>query len=878
MCASVLSLAAQKLVGAAPTLVETGTNFRLTYTIDTHDVSDFRAGDIPSGLEVLSGPYASSQSSFQMVNGKTSSSQTVTYTYVLYASAKGVYNIPPAQITANGKRIKSNTLSITVDGDAPGNQQGGGQSGGRNGQRGGQQPKVGNAGSTITSSDLFITTSASKTKVYEQEAILLTYKVYTRVGLNNVSNEAPDLHGFHVQEITLPQQRSLKMEMYKGQAYNTVVWRQYVVFPQRTGDIQIGSVPFEAYVVQRDHTVDPFEAFFNGGSGYIEVKKTVVAPAVTIHVDSLPARPANFSGGVGTFNISATLDKTEVKANEPINLRVVVSGTGNLKLIKEPIVAYPKDFDKYDAKLTDKTKLVANGLEGSMIYDILLVPRHQGKFEIPEIEFVYFDTKKGKYETAKTNGFTINVAKGEGGSHKEEYNKEDIKQLNKDIRHIKTGDAEIKPTDSFFFASTSYWVILAVLILLFISLFVIFRKRAISNADITGMKGKKANKVATRRLKIAAKLMKASDHKHFYDEVLRALWGYVGDKLNIHVAQLTRENISQRLAERDVDENTINLFISALDECEFERYAPGDMAGNMNKTFEAAMTAITTIEHTMKNKSRAAKVTSSVILLLAMTMPVSAQIVAQPTDNVSQEIAEQPADSVPQKVATKAAADSAYLNEDYLSAIDIYENLLETGVSADIYYNLGNAYYRMDDITHAVINYERALLLSPGDEDIRFNLAMARDKTIDRITPRSEMFFVTWYRSLVNMMSVDAWGRTSLFALALAVALALLYLFAERVALRKVGFFGGIVLLLVFIFSNIFAWNQKTRLSERDAAIIISSAVPVKSTPTKSGTDLFILHEGTKVEIIDDTMKDWKEVRVADGKEGWLETSVIELI
>jgi tetratricopeptide (TPR) repeat protein len=227
---------------------------------------------------------------------------------------------------------------------------------------------------------------------------------------------------------------------------------------------------------------------------------------------------------------------------------------------------------------------------------------------------------------------------------------------------------------------------------------------------------------------------------------------------------------------------------------------------------------------------------------------------------------------------TKAEADSAYVQERYQQAAKDYEALLKQGVSADLYYNLGNCYYRMDQMTQAVLNYERALLLSPGDKDIRFNLQMARSKTIDKITPESEMFFVTWYRSLVNVMSVDGWARTALVALIVAIVLALFYLFSDRIWLRKIGFFGGIIALLLFLIGNLFAWQQKSNLTQRTGAIIIKSAVNVKSTPSKNGTDLYILHEGTKVTVTDSSMREWRKIRVADGKEGWLEVSEIEVI
>ena len=556
---------------------------------------------------------------------------------------------------------------------------------------------------------------------------------------------------------------------------------------------------------------------------------------------------------MGTFNLSAQLDKTEVKANNPVNLRIVVSGSGNLKLIKQPVVNLPKDFDQYDAKIEDKTKLTTNGIEGSMVYDMLIVPRHQGKYDIPPVEFTYFDIQSNSYKTLRSQPFTLNVAKGDGSSSVSSYSSEELKQLNQDIRYIKTDNTRLRAVDEFFFGSTFYWISLAVLLAVFISLFIIFRHRAIENANISKMRGKRANKVAVRRLRVADKLLKAGKQSEFYDEVLRALWGYVGDKLNMPVAQLSRENISQQFSERGVDEATLSQFLGALDECEYARYAPGDPRGNMNKVYDAAIQAIMKIEDFLKGKKHIRR-SAVTLVLLFVSISLSAATV------------------------TRQQADSAYAQEHYQQAISDYETLLKQGVSAELYYNLGNAYYRTDQMPKAVLNYERALLLSPGDADIRFNLQMARSKTIDKITPESEMFFVTWYRSLVNLMSVDAWARTALIALAIAIILALAYLFSDRIWLRKVGFFGALLLVVVFLLSNLFAFHQKRKLTYRTGAVIMTTSVPVKSTPSKNGTDLFILHEGTRVTITDNSMKDWKEIRVDDGKEGWIETNKIEII
>ena len=848
---TVLAAFAQQLVGNAPAQVAVGEQFRLTYTINTQNVSGFRAGHIPEELEVLMGPSQSSQSSFQMVNGHTSSSSSVTFTYIVCANKNGTFTIPPAQITVDGKVVRSNPLRIRVSGTA----QSGRSNGGGGGHSANDDFEVRDAGSRISGSDLFIKVSANKKRIHEQEPVLLTYKVYTLVGLTRLDGKMPDMKGFHSQEIPLPREKNFHVEAFNGRPYKTVTWQQWVVFPQMTGKLDIPSIVFEGTVVQQNRDVDPFEAFFNGGSGYVEVKKKITAPGLTLQVDPLPARPANFSGGVGRFSITAQINKTEVKANDPVSLRVIVSGTGNLKLIKEPMVNLPKDFDKYDAKITDQTKITANGVEGSMVYDFMVVPRHQGTFDIPPVEFTYYDTQDNQYKTVKSEGFKLNVAKGSGTAAVSDYS-ESVEQLNKDIRYIKTGNVELRDIDDFFFGSASYLTVLIVMLIAFVSLFVVFRKRAIDNANLSKMRGKKANKVATKRLRAASKLMQQNRSDAFYDEVLRALWGYVGDKLNMPVEGLSRENIQQRLAEREVAEETISKFIAAIDECEFERYAPGDAAGNMNKTFDAAMTAIMDIEEKMKNSKK---------IRLSKTSVVVAFLVAASCLDAA-------------AMATKANADKAYAAEHYQQAIADYEELLKQGANADIYYNLGNAYYRTNNLTRAIINYERAALLAPGDADVRFNLQLARSKTIDKITPESEMFFFNWYRQFVNLMSVDGWAKTALWALALAIVFALTYLFAERLLLRKLGFYGGMLLVLLFVVSNIMAHQQKAKLTHRTGAIVVAPSVQIKSTPSKNGTDLFNLHEGTRIDIIDGSMKQWKEIRIADGKSGWIESSKMEII
>lgn len=834
---------------STPSRVEAGENFRVSFKVTTQDVDDFRSGlHSTDVVEVIAGPYTSSESSFQMVNGHTSSSSSITYTYTLYAAKSGVYNIPAAHARVGGKQISSRPAKVTVVGSA----QGRGNNSPKMHEDDNYQPHMKAAGSAISGRDLFIKVSANKKKVYEQEPILLTYKVYTLVDLTQLEGKMPELTGFHTQEIPLPQQKSFHIERVNGKPYRTVTWSQYVMYPQMTGKMEIPSITFKGIVVQQNRSVDPFEAFFNGGSGYVEVKRNIVAPSIKIDVLPLPHKPANFSGGVGKFNISAQLNKNELKAGDPLSLRIVVGGIGNLKLIKQPVVNFPKDWDKYDPKVTDKTKLTSNGLEGNMIYDILAVPRNQGHYTIPPVELTYYDTSLNQYKTIKTQSFEIEVAKGDGSrSSVVDYSKDQPK----DIKDIKKGEAELHSVDNFFFGSVGYLMSLLIPFAAFVALLVIFRKRAIDNADLVKMKGKKANKIATKRLRQANKLMLAGKTNEFYDEVLRALWGYVGDKLNMPAEKLSRENISEKLQSHNVDDNTISKFLSAIDDCEMMRFAPGDPEGNMNKTFESAMTAIMEIENVMKKKSNKAKASGfSFVLMILMLMPLSANAI------------------------TKQNADVEYAKGNYQQAIKDYQEILKTGVSSEIYYNLGNAYYRTDNITQALLAYERALQLSPGDNDIRFNLQYARSKTIDKITPETEMFFVTWYNSLVNFTSVDRWANTAIVSIVMALLLILVFLFAPQMWARKSGFYGSAVFLLLFAFANLFAFQQKHELETKQGAIVIAPTVNVKKTPAASGTDVFVIHEGTRVDITDRGMKQWRGIKLADGREGWLKTSQIEEI
>lgn len=589
---------------SAPDAVAVGDQFRLSYTVTTQKVRDFRAPSI-KGFDVLMGPSRSQQSSVQIVNGKTTSTSSITFTYILMATTEGSFTILGATITADGNQMISNSVQVNVlPADQAANGAASSGSGGK--QSGGGTTSRASSGTSISSTDLFITATASKTTVYEQEAFLLTYKIYTLVDLRMFDNvKLPDFKGFHSQEVELPNDRRWGLEHYKGRNYQTTIYRQFVLFPQQSGKLTINAARFDASIAKATEVSDPFEAFFNGGRNYVEVKKTILTPQLTIDVKSLPAgKPADFSGGVGEFNITSSINSTNVKTNDAITVKLVISGTGNLKLVSNPEIKFPEDFEVYDPKVDNKFRLTNAGLSGSKVIEYLAIPRNAGTFKIPAVKFSYFDINSNSYKTLTTEEYELHVEKGAGNAAQtiaNFTNKEDLKVLNEDIRFIKQNDVTLTQKGDFFFGSLTYWLFYLIPGIAFIIFFIVYRKQIAANANVAKMRTKKANKVAVKRMKQAGKLLSENKKDAFYDEVLKALWGYISDKLNIPVSRLSKDNIEEELRNYGVDDALIKEFLDALNNCEFARFAPGDDNQAMDKVYSASLEVISKMENSIKH-------------------------------------------------------------------------------------------------------------------------------------------------------------------------------------------------------------------------------------------------------------------------------------
>lgn len=580
---------------SAPSSVILNKPFQLVYTVNA-SAKDLRAPELHD-FDILAGPFESRSSSTQFINGKRSSSSTHTFTYTLMAKKEGTFTIPAATVSVKGNKYTSNGLKIKVlpPDETP--------SGEQSNDRGRVDQPSGNA---ISNDNLFVRTIVSKTNVYEQECIVLTYRLYTLVDVRQFTgSKFPDFTGFLKQDIDLSDNNQLTYEHYNGRNYASAILAQMLLYPQHDGDIKIDDATFDAVVrVQnRSQVRSIFDDFFDT---YTNVTKTLRAPGVTIHVKSLPqGKPASYSGVVGTFDMNSSLTSSSVTTNEAITLKIEIAGSGNMKLIKSPEIEFPAGLEVYDPKVTNQFKNTSSGMSGKKTIEYLIIPRASGTYNIPSVEWSYFDTKTGAYKTLRTEAYTLNVSKGAndtvtGPVGVTYVGKEDVKQLSTDIRYIHTGPVTLTEESELLFGTWRYWLYYLVPLVLTVVLFVFFRKQIRENADIVKVKNKKANKMAQRRLKLAQKLWKEDKKEAFYEEVLKAVWNYLGDKLSMPTSSLNRDNVAGELERRSVPAELIDELVKVLDTCEYARYAPIAGENPMGELYEQVVNLISSLDEKIK--------------------------------------------------------------------------------------------------------------------------------------------------------------------------------------------------------------------------------------------------------------------------------------
>ena len=585
-----------KLTASGPSTVILGRAFQISYTANAK-VSDFKAPAI-TNFDILAGPFKSQSQSTQIINGKMTSSVSITYTYTLEAQEAGTFTIPSASITSGGKKHTSNGLSIKV---LPEDE----KSTDTNSHS--SSATASDSETVISDKNIFIKPILSKTNVYEQEAVKLAYKLYTTMDVVQFSNKSmPDFQGFLKQEFEHTGNAQLAYENYDGKNYLTAILYEVILYPQTAGDIVIDRAEFEAIIrIQTKKQIRSiFDDFFDS---YRNVAKIVSVPRTKIRVRELPeGKPTGYYGLVGSYKINSSLSVDEVKVNEAITLKVNISGNGNMRLIKTPDFRFPEDFEVYDPKVNNNFTTSNLGVSGNKNIEIMFIPRHSGIFEIPATQMSYFDLNSRTYRTLTTPKFTVKVLKSDGSVDNTPVissyaNKEDIKELGKDIRYIYTGEIKLLQEELYVLEHLKYWLLYILPLLLSISLYLLFKKHIADNANLAMVKNRKANRMARKRLKYASKLLKQGNKEQFYEEVMKAIWSYLSDKLIIPMAVINKDLVSDTLSsDYNVDEALIERLKSILDTCEYARFAPSSGQKEMGNLYEESIDVISELEEVVK--------------------------------------------------------------------------------------------------------------------------------------------------------------------------------------------------------------------------------------------------------------------------------------
>lgn len=875
--ASVLTLSAQIKV-SAPGVVAIDEQFNITFTL-TEKPSDFEWSP-GENFQLVWGPQTGSSTSISIINGKTSRSSQYTYTYVLMPRVTGTYSLPAFCATLDGNQVYSKTPQIEVVGNGASQQQSSAQQQTQNYNQSqsapaaampqGQEPQQ---SQSTPSSDLFMRFSLSKTSAVVGEPITATLKLFTRGSIAGFEDaKFPTFNGFWAQEVEAPQSIEFHRESVGDKIYNTAVLRKWVIIPQKSGTIAIDPAELVCLVQQRVSVGGNsiFDGFFDD---YQTLRKRVVSTSYKVNVSALPAgAPASFTGAVGSYKISAKLGKDSLKVHDAASLTVTVSGKGNVALVGAPKVNFPPDSEVYDTKTSDRLDKGSGGTSGSKVFEYPFIPRSHGDFTIEPIEFTYYDISSRKYVTLRTQAMDYHV---EQGTATDSYvspdgvsipvsNRKDVKNLSEDIHYINTKLPSLSSENTFFVGTGLFVALIFIIILLSAAIGVmvaLFRKER-SNVALVRTRG--ASKAARKRLSMANGYLNKNLYSAFYEELHKALLGYAADKLNINMADLSKEGIAAAFTTAGAPETLISEYTALLDECEFARYSPQGGNAAMKESYDKAAELISTLDENMKKgKSHfgIAAVTALLFVPALMTMNATT-LKAQPGEYV---------DSLWNQGV------SAYANADYAGAYSAFTSIEALGLtSPELYTNIANASYKQRDLASAVLYYERALKLDPSYKDAKYNLEIARQMVQDRIDSVPEFFMKTWSHNICYSLPSNVWTVLFFVFLALCCVMVLVFFLSRRGVWRRIGFFSAIVAFLLMMPCVVNASWQKSDFERRDTAIVFKSVCSAKSAPSGT-TDLFVIHEGTKVKVLD-TVGDWAKISLSDGREGWVLTSSITII
>lgn len=858
-----VAAAQTKIAVEAPNIVGSDEQFNVTFIIEGEDRPSNFNWNPGDDFTLVWGPQRGESTSIRVINGKRSKSSQFTYTYILAPKKTGKFELPAATAKMKGETITSVQAAVEVlASDSSASAQSGASSGNT------QQTKP---SGTISSKDLFLKFTVSRTSAVVGQPLTAELKLYQNVDIAGFEGaKFPAFNGFWSQETAAPNNINFQREEVDGRLYNSALLRRYVLIPQQVGNLVIDPAELVCLVNVRrpSHGNSIFDSFFDDNT--MTVRKRVTTPAVHVHVNPLPSgAPATFGGGVGSFRISASLSKDQLKMHEATSLTVTVSGRGNVSLLEAPKVNFPADMDVYDTKTTENTDKTTGGTSGSKVFEYPFIPRSHGEFTIAPIEYSYYDVNAGKYETISTGPITFNVEKGDVAETQASTSqlvmpdRKSVKNLGEDIRFIRTRQPSYKFRTVFFVDSLWYWVTAALILLVAGLLWYLMKGMEARRADVVGNKNRKATKMALGRLKMAAGYLQKNLYSAFYEELHKALLGFASDKMNIGAEDLSKENIAAMLKEAGVAEDLSAQFVALLDACEFARYSPDGGNEAMNTHYNEAVKVISSIDSVMKTHKKNTSAAKAMILIMSMLM-IPGLTHAENTAYL---------DSLWSKGV------QAYTDGRWSECTESLKALESLGVvSPELYYNLGNAYFKSGDYPHAILYYERTLKISPSFEDARINLDFANSLIRDKIDAVPEFVLKSWARKVCYLMPSDFWALISIVLFAAALALFLVFRLGASRGLRRTGFYCSIVALILSASSFGMAQWQRNSYLKADGAIVMKPVASVKSSPSRdSSKDLFVLHEGTKVTVLD-TVGEWKNISLSDGRQGWIEESDMEMI
>ena len=866
-----------KFYASAPKSVPLNSNFQYSLTLENANGNNLKPPAI-TDFQILGGPNTST--SMQWINGTVT--QSVTYSYVLHPKKEGTYKIAKATVTISGVSMESNELTIVVTPAAAQQQQTQRQ---RNpfdpfndpffnpGQQEEPPQQSVEELEAQLKDDVFIKLNVSKNSAYKGEMVTATYKLYFRQNLSGFNvTKAPTFDGYWSQEVVLDPNRRPVLETINGKQYNTVEIIKYNLYPQRAGALPISAceVNTVAMVQLRSKSRSPFDDFFNVGRSQ-EVPMTLRTASAKVAVKELPenGKPNDFSGAVGDYKFSASLSSKTAKTEEPIIYSIKISGTGNLKFVEAPPLIFPEAFEVYDPKTKETITNTASGMSGSKQYDYILMPTQPGDFILEPKTFSWFNPSSAKYYSSNSPEFAVKVT----GIASKKLNEDtaeakEVSIAGRDIRDIKM-DLPVFKKQETFFRSTAFVGLYSAPFLLLIGLLAAKRKRETLASDIIGTKRRKAVKVAKKRLSLAEKFLARNEKINFYTEISYATWGYLGDKLNIDRAELSKDNVEEKLLAQNVTTETYTKLKNLLNTCEIALYSRIGEGSEMKQNYNLAVNLIADLEDEINEvakpkteilDSRAELRNFNSFTLFAMLLALSFA-----SHNVT---AQTPAETY------KTAAQYYKLNE-FKKAATSYDKLTAQGYkTAEGYYNLGNCYFRLNQLGKSILNYERALKLAPLDTDMAYNLNVVQYKLTDKILPVPQLAIVKSWSVFLSIKGSKGWAVYSLLAVWLGLLFCVGYLFVYRQSLFL--YLGALSIFISILFISL-AYQQSNAEQSSTEAILLVAETKGKSAPNTNSVNVFTIHEGLKFETLDQAGS-WTKIRLADGKIGWIEKGVFERI